>query len=472
MAVSFISRRKEQELVTPARSTPHEYKALSNIDDQHGLRYYPAGVEFFRCRRGTGIPSARDIADEPVGIIRVALAEALVSYYPLAGCLVELPVAGGKLLVDCTAEGVVFVEADAEVRVDDLAGQTLTQPYPCVEELLCSDIGEPQDAVVGKPLLFFQVTRFLNSDGFAIGYRYCHSIIDGLGMAQLLDDIYRLARGEMLTIQPVWGRELLTSLSPPCITHKHGAYDPLPAATSAPATDIILKTPLEHMVTRYFHFGLQEMAAIRSQVPASLRRSTTTFELAAAAFWRCRTAALEYSLNQQVRLMIWTNARWSWKPRSPLPEGFYGNALIPLTVEASVHELCHNPLSHVVDLVRNAKIAVTDDYMWSLLNFHAQHGRPFRSLEWTYVIGDTTGLSRRAMVNLGRWERAGGGISTTGRVVATSFQSYYDRCKCKRGDGKEFVTVSMSMCLPPAAMDRFAKLITTWSHESLMMSAM
>ncbi|GJN06819.1 hypothetical protein PR202_ga24586 [Eleusine coracana subsp. coracana] len=97
------------------------------------------------------------------------------------------------------------------------------------------------------------------------------------------------------------------------------------------------------------------MAAIRSQVPASLRRSTTTFELVAAAFWRCRTAALEYSLNQQVRLMICTNARWSWKPRSPLPKGFYGNALIPLTVEASVHELCHNPLSHAVNLVRNAK---------------------------------------------------------------------------------------------------------------------
>ncbi|KAK3119888.1 hypothetical protein QOZ80_9AG0677240 [Eleusine coracana subsp. coracana] len=154
MAVSFISRRKEQELVTPARSTPHEYKALSDIDDQRGLRCYPAGVEFFRCRRDAGTPSARDIADEPVGIIRAALAEALVSYYPLAGRHVELPAAGGKLLVDCTAEGVVFVEADADVQVDDLAGQTLAQPYPCVEELLCSDIGEPQDPVLASHYCF------------------------------------------------------------------------------------------------------------------------------------------------------------------------------------------------------------------------------------------------------------------------------------------------------------------------------
>lgn len=164
MAVSFISRRKEQELVRPARPTPHEYKALSDLDDQRGLRYYPAGVEFFRCRRdNAAVPSVRDDTSDPVAMIRAALAEALVSYYPLAGRLVELRAAGGKLLVDCTAEGVVFVEADANVQLEDFAGQALAPPYPCVEELLCSDIGEPQEAVVGKPLLFFQV-RLLSAD--------------------------------------------------------------------------------------------------------------------------------------------------------------------------------------------------------------------------------------------------------------------------------------------------------------------
>lgn len=154
--VTFTALRRKPELVTPARPTPHEYKALSDIDDQRGLRYYPAGVEFFGARRRL-TESAGDVDDDPVRIIRVALAEALVSYYPLAGRLVELPqVTGGKLLVDCTAEGVVFVEADADVRLQEL-GQPLAMPYPCMEELLCYDIGEPQDAVVAKPLLFFQV---------------------------------------------------------------------------------------------------------------------------------------------------------------------------------------------------------------------------------------------------------------------------------------------------------------------------
>ncbi|TVU25767.1 hypothetical protein EJB05_28275, partial [Eragrostis curvula] len=75
--VSFRARRRNPELVTPAHPTPHEYKSLSDIDDQHGLRYYAAGVEFFRRRHD--VPAGDGV--DPVRLIRGALAEALVSYY-------------------------------------------------------------------------------------------------------------------------------------------------------------------------------------------------------------------------------------------------------------------------------------------------------------------------------------------------------------------------------------------------------
>jgi hypothetical protein len=136
--VSFKARRSEPQLVSPARPTPREAKALSDIDDQHLLRYYETVVGFFRtCPGRTGSRPA-----DLKGTIRAALAEALVYYYPVAGRLREE--AGGKLVVDCTAEGVVFVEADADVP-----------PYPCLEELLC-DPGDIK-AVIGRPLLFMQV---------------------------------------------------------------------------------------------------------------------------------------------------------------------------------------------------------------------------------------------------------------------------------------------------------------------------
>jgi hypothetical protein len=151
--VSFKTRRREPELVSPARPTPREKKPLSDIDDQHALRYYETVIGFFRrCpddddASGDG-PDPEHLADA----VRAALAEALVYYYPVAGRLREE--AGGKLVVDCTAEGVAFVEADADVRLEEF-GEPLLPPYPCVEELLC-DAGDTR-TVIGRPLIFMQV---------------------------------------------------------------------------------------------------------------------------------------------------------------------------------------------------------------------------------------------------------------------------------------------------------------------------
>ena len=145
--VSFKARRSEPELVSPARPTPPETKALSDLDDQRTLRYYETVIAFFRSRPGSGYRP-----NDPAKAIKAALAEALVYYYPIAGRLREA--AGGRLVVDCTAEGVLFVEADADVGLEQF-GKPLLPPYPCVEELLC-DAGETR-AVLAKPLVLMQV---------------------------------------------------------------------------------------------------------------------------------------------------------------------------------------------------------------------------------------------------------------------------------------------------------------------------
>lgn len=91
------------ELVVPRQ---REVRPLSNVDNQPEVHLYVIVIEFFRCLVPGGAPA------QPVGFLKAGLEDALVHYYPMAGRLRELP-HGKKLVVDCTAEVVVFMEADA-----------------------------------------------------------------------------------------------------------------------------------------------------------------------------------------------------------------------------------------------------------------------------------------------------------------------------------------------------------------------
>ncbi|TVU17906.1 hypothetical protein EJB05_33967, partial [Eragrostis curvula] len=80
---TFAVRRREPVLVAPATATPRETKRLSDIDDQEAHRGHVRFVFFYR-----GGKEAR--ANDPACVIRRALGEALVPYYPLAGRLREV----------------------------------------------------------------------------------------------------------------------------------------------------------------------------------------------------------------------------------------------------------------------------------------------------------------------------------------------------------------------------------------------
>ena len=139
-ALEFTVRRKLAVLVPPAAPTPRELKRLSDIDDQDGLRYQVPIIHFFRQH------------DDPAPVLRGTIAAVLVHYYPFAGQLRELE--GRKLAVDCTGEGVLFVEADADVRLDQFDA-ALGPPFPCLDELLFDVPGSC--GILDCPLLLFQV---------------------------------------------------------------------------------------------------------------------------------------------------------------------------------------------------------------------------------------------------------------------------------------------------------------------------
>ncbi|KAK6128227.1 hypothetical protein DH2020_038031 [Rehmannia glutinosa] len=121
---------------------------------------------------------------DPAKVIREALSKTLVYYYPYAGRLFEGP--DYKLMVDCTEEGVVFVEADAVLSLNQPGDHTLQPPCRYPELLLCDVVPPGSDGLmIGWPLMFVQVTRF-NCGGFALAIRFNHVMSDALGSIQFL----------------------------------------------------------------------------------------------------------------------------------------------------------------------------------------------------------------------------------------------------------------------------------------------
>ncbi|KQJ96422.1 acyl transferase 1 [Brachypodium distachyon] len=452
--VSFRAQRSEPELLSPARATPRETKALSDLDDQRTLRYYETVVGFFRSNSGR--------PDNPAQAIRAALMEALVYYYPIAGRLRED--AGGRLVVDCAGQGVVFVEACVDVRLEEF-GEPLLPPYPCVEELLC-DVGDTR-AVVGRPLLFMQVTR-LKCGGFVLGFHICHNLADGFGMAQFIKAVADIARGEAApTILPVWQRELLVTARSclPAMTRSISPGHELPPVNNGPGTptptrDLMLSTPPKNMEAQYFLFGPREISTLRGLIPAGQAQSATIFELVTAVMWRARTAALGYGPSQRVRLMITMNARGRWNTHTRIPRGYYGNAHVSPIAELAAGDLCAQPLGDTVELVRQTKRGMTKERMESMVEAVASLREwPPSAMDRVYEVSDI----RWTAVNVLRFgwaELAGGGIPLAGDLTS-KLGSDHVRCENEKGE----VSTVVSMLLPRAAMARFRQEMAVWLNH-------
>lgn len=138
----------EAELIKPDKLTPSEFKYLSNIDDQLGLRNHIPFVHFYP-------PSKVMHGHDPVVMIKRALSRVLVYYYPVAGRLRNGK--KGKLIVDCNGEGVIFREGNADIKLSQLvAGGGLKPPFPQWDKLLVGDIWG-SNFITDSPLLRMQV---------------------------------------------------------------------------------------------------------------------------------------------------------------------------------------------------------------------------------------------------------------------------------------------------------------------------
>jgi shikimate O-hydroxycinnamoyltransferase len=146
-------------LVAPSEDTPRRELWLSNLDlavpKTHTplVYYYPAPAPAAATGTDDGGDRAAFFAPER---LEAALARALVPFYPLAG---RLGVGeGGRLRIDCNAQGALFVVARADFAGEDVFGDTDGgyEPSPEVRRMFVPFVPSGDPPCV---MSMFQVSR-------------------------------------------------------------------------------------------------------------------------------------------------------------------------------------------------------------------------------------------------------------------------------------------------------------------------
>lgn len=146
--LELVVKQGEPMLVPPAEETEKGLYFLSNLDQNIAVI-----VRTIYCFK------AEDKGNEnAVEVIKDALAKVLVHYYPLAGRLTISQ--EGKLIIDCTGEGAVFVEAEANGVLEEIGD--ITKPDPVTLGKLVYNVPGAKN-VLEIPPLVAQVSFYVTS---------------------------------------------------------------------------------------------------------------------------------------------------------------------------------------------------------------------------------------------------------------------------------------------------------------------
>ncbi|XP_072967316.1 acyl transferase 9-like [Typha angustifolia] len=313
-------------IVTPASSTPHGHLPLSSIDKTAAVRVSVDFIQVF----GHG--------QDPAPIIKKAFADALVPYYPVGGKIVEPN--PGEPEVECTGQGIWFVEAAANCSLRDV--NQLERPLMIPKEELLPR--PPPEENLQDVILMAQVTEF-TCGGFTVGICFSHLVFDGQGAAQFLKAVGEMARGlPKPSIEPVWSRESIPN--PPKLPR-----GPPPSFTAFKFETIVIE------------ISLNSIDNIKNQFATETGQKCSTFDVVTAVIWRCRARAINLAPDAEVRLGFAASTRHLLHDVLPSVEGYYGNCVYPVGITRSSDEIKNASLVEIVGLIRDAKEALTTKFV-------------------------------------------------------------------------------------------------------------
>ncbi|PON37935.1 Transferase [Trema orientale] len=338
----FSVVRKDFELVKPSKPTPSDVLSFSTIDNDVNLETISPTIFVYEANNDD---SSKTV--EPADMIKQALSEALVYYYPLAGRL-KRHKHDRRLKLTCNTNGVPFLVATADCTLSSLS--YLDDLNFEIAREFVSTSSPLDDEEVGSSPLILQVTKF-SCGGFTIGFGLSHSVSDGFGAAQFFQAMAELSKGKELSVKPVWERERLVGTP---------IKEPLKVDKASPAKSPYM--PSSDILDDCFYVKSESIKRLKESLAKEMMNGTstlTTFEVLAAFVWRARLRSLKLNHDGITTLYFATGLRKVISP--PLPEGYYGNAFLTSAVEVTGKELEEKPLSEIANLIKEKKKDVFDN---------------------------------------------------------------------------------------------------------------
>lgn len=287
----FSIGTKDVVLVKPSKPTPSIVLSLSTIDNDPDYALFQT-IHVYRPNPDYSLNKDQP---DPSCVIKEALSKALFFYYPLAGKLVRH--ADGKLIINCDASGVPFLEANANCELsslDFLDGIDIETTTHFVFD------HPPRDEVSGHHPLVVQVTKFL-CGGFTIGMGWSHSACDGYGVSQFFRAMTQLASGkDEPSVKPVWKRERLEGT-----ILKEPINFPIDKASSA----VSPFWPSSNLLVEIFNVKSETIRRLKMSLRRDNTETITTLESLGAYVWRSRARALKLNSDGKTLLRIVVGVR-------------------------------------------------------------------------------------------------------------------------------------------------------------------
>ncbi|KAL5710595.1 shikimate O-hydroxycinnamoyltransferase [Ranunculus cassubicifolius] len=342
--------------VKPSEPTPDVKLFLSECDQIKPYTHAPV-IYIYPSDQVTSSP-----VSNPVETLKTSLSRLLVSYYPLAGRLNWIE--GGRFELHCNAVGVEIVEAETDSVIEDLGDFR-----PSLEtKKLVPPVDYTKD-ISEIPLILVQLTKF-KCGGICVGTAFSHIVVDGKGALGFISSWANFARGgNELSVKPFHDRTVFyrgDPLAKPRFDHTELKASPSLLGQEDPTEERMKESTVTMMKLSKTQAETLKKKANEGRSKDDTTREFSRFEAMAGHIWRCVSKARKLRTEQLTSLRIGADFRSRIRP--PLPDGYYGNAVMVTSPVAEVGELLSG-LGAACRKISECLGRLNDDYVKSATDF-------------------------------------------------------------------------------------------------------